>query len=441
MARYRIYPSKDNTILENSEINTGLNEVPELWYGGSGVTRYFIKFDFETYNFNYNLGIVPHITAATPTFHLYNCYPTLEVSGDSTTNVATGVDVSVKMVQQNWTEGLGHDFYGQNTIDGKSDWYSATTSQPWAAQGGDFVYEVFSGYVEHGYDNISGSVLNELKLWDAFTGINNGLVVKFSDAVEALTGESKTILKFFGNDTHTYYRPYIQFDWDSQITDQRDEVMSGTTKRIYLYLKKDGEFTNANSISGVSISFSDDSVTHTGFTESSIYNPMPGFYYVDFDCPIEATASTVFTDVWDVQYESGMAYQTLSQTGVVQQLSSSWSVSQDNVISLTDYKILTPAIKHKYEKGTRIYLEVNNYTPRTSIKNILKSMEYKLELKDGKNRYTMIDWEGVSYTQTDNFIMIDTDWLFDDNLYVLSFRYSEDGSLIYNGDEKEFRIV
>jgi len=441
MGRYRIYPLRDNTLLETSEINTGINEVMELWYGEDGVTRHFVKFNTEEYNEKYNLGLVPHITASTSTFHMFNCYPTPELYDDSTTRQANGVDLSVKMVQQNWAEGRGHDFIGLDTSEGISNWYCATTITSWAAPGGDFLYEVFSGYIDAGYEDFSGSVQNEIKLWDAFTGTDFGLAVKYTDPIEALTGDPKTVLKFYTRETNTYKIPYIQFDWDNQITDERDEVMSGTTKKLYFYLKNNGEFTNANSVSGVSLSFSDSAVTHNGFTGSSIYNPMPGIYYVNFDCPTATTASTVFTDSWTVQYEAGMDYQSVSQSGTVHQLSSAWDVSQSDVVSLVDYKIVTPTLKPRYEKGTRIFLEINNYIPFTNNKVIHKGMEYKIEIKDGYERFVMVDWGGVSYTQTDNFIMIETDWLIEDNLYVISFRHSEDGSTIYSKDEKEFRII
>ena len=79
MGKYRIYPSKSNTLIEDSpNVNTGENEVMELWYGTSGLTRYLLQFDFDAYNASYALGYVPHATASTWTFHLENCYPIYE---------------------------------------------------------------------------------------------------------------------------------------------------------------------------------------------------------------------------------------------------------------------------------------------------------------------------------------------------------------------------
>ena len=47
MGKYRIYPSKSNSIIEGKRINTGENEVMELWYGSSGIARHLVKVDFD----------------------------------------------------------------------------------------------------------------------------------------------------------------------------------------------------------------------------------------------------------------------------------------------------------------------------------------------------------------------------------------------------------
>ena len=80
MGKFRIYSDKGNTLIENSQINTGKNEVAELWYGNDGIARYFVHFDFSDYNAKYLLNEVPHITATTATLNMTACYPVFELS-------------------------------------------------------------------------------------------------------------------------------------------------------------------------------------------------------------------------------------------------------------------------------------------------------------------------------------------------------------------------
>ena len=442
MGRYRIYPSKNTTIIEDSPtINTGENQVMELWYGNSGLTRHLVKFDTDDYTSKYNDGKVPHITASTATTHFYNCYPIFEETSEYSSAVhASSVDLILQMVQQDWDEGNGFDFYGLNTNTGYADWYSATSSSAWAAAGGDFLYTVFSGHIDKGTENFSGTVTNEIALWDMFTGNNFGLAIMYSGNHEALSSATRNVLKYYTRHTNTYYKPYIQLDWDNQVRDERHRIYSGLTNRLYLYIKNNGEFSNANSVSSVTMTFSDDS-THTGFTGTGIYNPMPGIYYVNFDCPNNCTAATI-TDTWAVQYEDSMPFMNIAQTGTTQTTLSQWTTGgTSNIINPIDYDISIPGLQSEYYAGAIVYLEINNLTKYTSTKNVVKNMEYKIYLKDGNNKFIMEDWDGVSYTQDDNFIMIDTTWYLTGNTYGLQFRYNTDGSTVYVDQERTFKVV
>lgn len=437
MGKYRLYPQKSNTLIEGSEINTGENEVMELWYGSEGVTKHLVQFDFSGYEEKYEQGLVPHITAATSVFHMTNCYPFLEKEPYFTSSIAASSIVVVKVVQQAWDSGIGHDFYGLETENGYSNWYCATTIANWAAGGGDYLYTIFSGAIDKGYENFSGTILDEIHLWETFTGSNHGLAIMFHEDYEALTGENQHILKFYTDNARTKYKmPYIEFNWDNQVTDQRNEVYAGSTKRLYLYLKRNGTFTDAYSISGVSIEYSDTGLTP--FTTTSINNPMPGIYFVDFICDTGATVDTIYTDAWAVKYESGSSYVDISQSGSVIDAISVWDSSDSDVVNSSTYTLTIPHLKSRYTRGDYLFVQVNALTNYTSTNNILKNMEYKLNLIDGNLDVPFTDWEPVSYSTSENFIMLDTDWLFSGYSYSLDFRYTIDGTLIHDHVKRKF---
>lgn len=229
MGQYRIYPDKSNTLIEGKQINTGKNGVMELWYGRDGIARHLVDFDFTTYNELYALGEVPHITAATSTFNMTNCYPIFEKDPYNDATAAINADIEIKVIQQPWDTGLGHDFYGNNTVNGTSNWYSATTTSNWASLGGDFAYTVFSGNVALGNSNIKINVDNEIELWNAFTGSSHGFGVKFTDPFENLSGDVKTILAYFTQNSRTaHLRPYIEILWTDPVGPSGATTISGS---------------------------------------------------------------------------------------------------------------------------------------------------------------------------------------------------------------------
>lgn len=438
MGKFRIYPDRGNTLIENSQINTGLNEVFELWYGNSGVARHLIHFDFTDYNEKYLSGEVPHITATTAIFHLEPCYPFFEREPYADAYVAESSIIDVMVVQQNWDTGVGHDFYGKDVVRGVSNWYSATSTSDWALHGGDFLYTVFSGVVNNGNESLDIPATREIEFLNTFTGNNYGLVIKFNDDVEALTGSSKHILKYFSSEAFTRYRaPYIELTWDDKVTDQRDSISAGVNRRLYLYVKKNGVFSNVNDISGVTTSFSNSGIT--SITTTSINNPMRGIYYIDITYPSTGSTGVTFTDRWSVQYESGMTYSIVSQTGITTSITSVWTSSES--INSERYTLAVPNMLEKYTRGDVVYLEIDCYTPFTSNLNIVKNLEYKIDLIDGTVEFPFMDWEDVSYSTSENFIILDTSWLLDGYKYALTVRYKVDGSISSEVITKKFWIV
>jgi len=437
MGKFRIYPDKSNTLIENSEFNTGKNEVMELQYGVYGIKRHLIHFDFGDYNSKYASGSVPHITGATATFNMDSIYPVFERYPYEDAYPAEASQVDIKVIQQFWDAGTGHDFWGKDVVRGKSNWYSASSTSHWALPGGDFLYTVFSGTVENADVNLSCEVTNEIELWNTFTGQNHGFVVKFSDDVEALSASTWHMLKYYTSNANTKYKlPYIELSWDSQIRDERDEVCAGSTNRLYLYLRKNGTFSNANNISGVTVSFG--TTGYTTVTASTIHNPVRGIYYVDIPFPSTGATGVSFTDNWVVQYEAGMTYTSILQTGSTVDASAVWQTSDS--IDPTRYTIEIPNMIQKYSQGDIVYLQVNCYVPYTNTREIVKNMEYKIDLLDGNIEIPFVDWEGVSYSTTENFIILDTSWLHTDYRYQISVRYTVDGSLSSEAISKKFWI-
>ena len=111
--------------------------------------------------------------------------------------------------------------------------------------------------------------------------------MKYSDAYEALESTTTTyISKFYTEETKNYLKPFIELNWDTdQVTDQRDEIAAGLTRRLYLYTRRFSSFASVNDISGVTITYGHPSYDDTVFAASAITEQYPGVYYIEFTGP------------------------------------------------------------------------------------------------------------------------------------------------------------
>lgn len=442
MGHFRIHLDKNAGILEDyPTINTGENEVAELWYGNYGISRFLFRFNYADYITEFTAGRVPHFSAATVNINLFNCSPIFEDEDLAIgTRRATSTVIVCNKVDTDWDEGIGHDYTGLETEAGFACWYSAKTATEWTSSGGDYSTEIKRISLDKGNENFSGSVSGTDLLWAQATGTNYGFILRFEDAYEVLSGENKTITKFFTRHTNTAFQPYLDVQWDNQITDQSGEIYPGTTKKLYLQTKKNGTFANVNSVSAVTIAFSNSGLTHTGFVASAITNPIPGFYCISFDCPTGATEGTIVSGTWYTQYESGMTHSAITMVYTAHSLSSAWDQSGD--IDPIVYWLSIPDLQDEYVAGSRLYLDVNARVPYTNTETILKTLEYKIDIdSSGNDLEPYIDWEGVSYTTDSNFVSIDTSWFETGYTYYLKFRYSTDGNYIYDYDKRTFKVV
>lgn len=443
--RYRLYPAKDTTIVEGTYWNAGTNEVTELWYGTRGVTRHLVQFDLSSWISKVSGKTAPDLSECTCYLHMKNCYPTIEEVYDVDYLVpdqkASSVDIEVLSATTAWDEGDGFDIVKTNGTIGYANWYSATTITPWSTAGGDYGLAIFSAHVDHGFENLSGNVLSIVNAWCGGTITNNGLVIKYTDTIEALTATTKSVLKFHNRETHTYKKPYLEFNWDGQVRDESDDITYGSTKKIYLVTRNHNTPTSVNSVDSLVISFDDS--TYTGLTSTTIVNQYPGIYYVEVAAPSYDTGSTAqtFTGTWTLTYESGSQPSTVTFTGSLDSSDNAWSVDQSDVFDTSLISVQMPSLKEEYKTDESVYIEVNAVSAYTSNNVLMKSLEYRLDLVDGDNTFEMVGWEGVSYTRYENFIMLDMSWMIPDNKYRLRFRYSgTDHRLLEQDTIKEFWV-
>jgi hypothetical protein len=444
MARFRIYANKTNNILSRyPTINTGSNPVSELWYGKDGISRLLIQYDVANYLEKYDAGYAPHFSAATDILiSLKNPGPSVETISN-TINRAQSYDIIMHPMTTEWDTGTGFDFVGLDTADGYSNWNSATTIQAFTTPGGDFddTITVATQHFDLGSEdfNVSGSSVDTDNLWDQFTGTNYGFILKYTDGHEALSATNKTITQQYTEDTNTLHLPFIEVEWDDQITEDREGFRPGEKMRLYAILKNNDMLLNAYSANSVNVSSSYQDYT-TNIPGSKIRNPRPGVYYVDFSLPSHPIG-TIYTDAWSFDLDGLDDEIIFSQSLTSSTSNTEWEIEE--FFNPKNYIITTPKLKDVYFKGDVVYLPILIREPYSYSNEHIKRMEYRIVLTGRDiDEFIMSDWQPVSYNHLSNFFIMDTSWFIDSCEYRVEFKYYDAGSYVYyKPDQSTFKVL
>ncbi len=113
----------------------------------------------------------------------------------------------------------------------------------------------------------------------------------------------------------------------------RTTAEQGSTVRLTINIKKNGEFTDPYSIgTGVDILNTVDTIVASGLTA---VQEDTGIYYVDYPIAQDATVGT-WSDVWrGVTYESGQTPVDVTLTFTIQ--SSAWQVTAPDICRVYEY--------------------------------------------------------------------------------------------------------
>lgn len=420
-------------------INTGLNEVAELWYGVDGVARVLVHFNIDDYMNLYDENLIPTLSDVETTLNFFDC-ATYQTG-------ATSFDLDVYSQIQAWDSGVGYDHIGLDTQDGFANWYSATTSSAWTTAGGDLSIFVGSQHFDLDNENMNLNISSDISyLWDQFTGDNHGILIKFSNSDEALNGVSKRVKKFYSNNTHDYKFPFLQLDWDSRIIEDRSNIIAGMeyeqtgsspVQYIYLFTHQNGKMKNVYSVSSVAISGKSSKYYDVILTgDSRLDNPEAGVYRLALTVPSDEE----YEDLWELETDPGRQ-RFVTKTFTASTVDLSWDLSSATIGSPVDYQFSIPSLQQTYVHGEKIYLPIFARKEYTSEYCLLKSLEYKISLIDGQDSFIMEDWTPASYTTDSNFILLNTVWYLSGYRYKIEFRYYNATTLKYSSFERNFNIV
>ena len=233
------YAEKDTTLYEAfPTYNTGLDEVLEIGkrLNNDGDTllkaRSIVKFDMS------------EISASLSIYgkRVTDCKFMLQLFTTDAKNLPSEYTVDVKMLGQNWVNGLGYlaalteDGATWNAPQSGSNWISGSqqseigTSDLYisgSGTGGNYLYYsgsstapqlISSESFSYRTSDLNVDVTNQIRIWlsgsNSNTIPNYGFLIQYSDTDES-NNNVKGYVRFFSRDTHTIYVPKLTMYWDN----------------------------------------------------------------------------------------------------------------------------------------------------------------------------------------------------------------------------------
>jgi hypothetical protein len=464
MGVYRTYFDKNNTIVENTAINTGRNQVSELYFGGS-LSRFLFFCSFEELR---NKIINKEIVLNSSVKHYLKIKNTssFDISPflSENNNLLLGdkfrsssFDLELRPVLEFWDEGMGYDFQesplsrpqNRDFSEEPSNWFNRTNINNFTFPGGLLGDVINQQHFDLGNEDINLDVteyVNELLLNEVITGTTtgittnyNGFCLKYTQEYEDLSFDDDRIyaLGLFTRHTQTFFEPFIETIYDDYIEDDRVDFFLEKQNKLYLYVNIGGVMSNLDELPQCTIS------------EAQLSEPLivkqqtKGVYYVEFFADSNIFDSyTQYTDVWSNIKFKGVLRPEIKLNFIPKESTDYYQVGSD-VSDPIRYGVSLSGIKReeKINQGEVRKVNVHLRKPYTvSEKDVITNIFYKLYIKQGPNQVEILDWQRVNKLYNNNSFNINTTWLIP-QVYYVDIKIERNGEINLFNEELKFTIL
>jgi hypothetical protein len=429
----RTFFDRNNTIIRNSNLNTGLNPVTELFYGGptgeNQYSRYLFHFD-ETRLVNlYNDSTIADLSRVTHTLKLTNTasFDINLLNGTMGSKARTcSFDLIVFEINQDWDEGVGYDYENCGLLLGDcavslapSNWINAQTGIYW--NNGSGVYSgsptnvIATQHFDAGNENI------EIDITNYVNGLmqgnpNYGLGIAYVRPLELTSTQKLQYVGFFTRHTQTFYEPYVETRYENYIKDDRNNFFLDKPNTLYLYVNLGGNPTNLDQLPDVEIYDQDENF----IGQYTPYQVTKGVYAVDLQISSNVEAGVLYSDVW-----TNIRINNVSRPNIQLEFELKDSFEYYNIgnsDSLPKKVAVSISGVHNQEKIARGDIRkviVSTRIPYTVEQTqYVTGLKYRLYVKEGRNEVTVIDFEQVEMANNYNYFLLDTQSLIPNTYYL-----------------------
>ena len=452
---------KCNTILKDSEYNTGLNPVAEL-NTGSTVSRILIHFDISDLRKMVsedgvkveNLRHILRMTNAN-SVNTSSC-DRKKLNGCDFKTRASSFDIIAFILPLEWDGGCGFDYHGdyvKNThkITSKdgSNWFNAMNGAEWL-EGGVFsnetlYYEYNENYLcgadsfiineqhfDTGSENLSIDLTNFINDILVNGGEYYGVGLAFSPKYELETVDD-TFVSFFTHHTNTFFHPYLETVNSDVVSDNRANFHIGCKNRLYFFAVDNGEYFNLDETPVCVIDDIQYPVVHSG----------KGIYYAEvFFKKGDIEPETIMYDTWTNIKLDGVELDDIEMEFVVLPFEGKVTLGKHSsndihvVPQLSGINMLESIKVGDIREINIDFIEEYSYGK----KHIPQYAEYRLYVKEGKNEIDIYDYMPIERKYDEHTILIDTNNLIPNDYYI-DIKIKHGRTIKYHSEVLKFTIV
>lgn len=434
----RTYFDKNNTIVSNSNVNTGLNPIAELFYGSSlgdqKYSRFLFHFDETRLKSLYTGGTFTDLSKLKHTLRLTNtgAFDKELLNGTMGSKERTSsFDLILFKINQDWDNGVGYDYeipivtYGDPAYYiGASNWVRPKTGIDW--NGGAGVYSgspsaitVTYQHFDKGNENIEMDITSYVN--DVLMGAPNyGLGLAFDRSYELLNTSVLQYVGFFTNNTQTFYEPFIETVYENHIKDDRNNFYLDKQNKLYLYVNVGGNPTNLDTIPSVTI-YDETGAIFAFYSQLMVKHVTKGVYSIDILVPSNGSNDCVmYNDVWSNISINGVSRPDVSLDFALKDSNEYYNIgSSDNLPKKTAVTVSGIQNNEKIKRGDIRKVIVTPRIPYTvNQTQLIDDIKYRLYVTEGKPEYTVIDFQPVEMANNNYYFLLDTESLIPNTYYL-----------------------
>lgn len=482
------YINKINTIIKDSNLNTGINPIAELNYG-KGVSRILLYFDHSKVKRMIEDGIFADMSKLKHTLKITNSgsIDFTEVHRCSTSQIshkpkkrATSFDVIFFLIPKFWDKGKGFDYsrdmvsldyydyknpknVGRLISTDGCNWFQPRNGYKWDEEGvysnetlaneyDKFSSEIGSNIIigrQHfdvGNENINFDITDIFNKFITGEVENYGIGIAFSPRLER-AGEAEKCLDrlpdnyvgFFTNNTHTFFAPYVETIYDNAIDDDRANFVCDKNNKLYLYCTIGGKLTNLDELPTCTVS--------DGYEYSEEYEVKQhsvGVYYIEINVPHDKFEDLIMLyDTWsNIKYQ-GTPLKDVELDFTLKD-SNQWftignKIGEDSNFTPSIYGIDNNESIFRTDEVRKVRVVSNkNYTKDTA--QLVDDIYYRVYVLDGEREITVIPYDRMNKTLNENFFWLNFDMLLPQKYYI-DIRYTYNNEVRTYKDVVHFKIV
>ena len=490
----RTYIEKMNSIIKDSDLNTGINPVSELLFG-KNTSRILIYFDHSKIKKMMEDGTFPDKSKITHRLKITNAGSldfTMIHHTDSSSisgclrKRASSFDLIFFLIPKTWDAGKGFDYsrsvFQEDFYDTKNELFGnrlvSTDGCNWYKRRNGFIWKEPGVYsndtLSKEYDNFSsenGSTIIfarqrfdvggeniDLDITDIVNKFvsgeleNNGIGIAFTPELERLGEDENNLLSqvenyvgFFSPRTNTFFEPFVETQYHNYIDDDRANFVMEKDNKLYLYCNLGGQLTNLDELPTVTVTDSNEEIVTDAngrVMENIVANQYSkGIYYIDLKISGRENDTMLF-DTWsNIKYNGSTLANveldfTLKNVNMYFNIGNKLETTErftPNVSGINDSEAIKRGDIRKLKINARVQYTTQEY-------ELINGIETRLYVMDGMRELDVFGWEPVNKTFLENYMIIDTNVLIPQRYYVdIKIKYGMEE--IIHHDVLHFDIV